>query len=440
MLLGKRLQRQRRRRRLRGVCASVCLLLTAACSVQASGAEQAPRSASPQAADNPKLSGDPVVIGSMFPVSAPLSTFPQLPYIAQVAVKAVNAAGGINGRPLKWVHCDDKGDPNVAAKCADELLNQTKVRALVESVGVQGNIAWPFIKKADVINWFNVPIWPDDTTSPLSYPAGLGIFAHQNIGLLVKQHEFKKVACLTAEGAVSTKLCNFAKESLAAKGITDFKKVSWPSDTTTFLPYAAKVLADDYDAVVMGVGDAITAPVLQALADMGVDVPVLAASTSIGSQSIKAARETGMTLRVATSWATDPTENAARAQMLEAIQKYGPSVGAPPHLDTVSDNAFNMYEGILSLADVMNGAKSLKTADLQTYIAEHPVLTGATPPLDWTKPGPVPGSPRVVQVYAESSRLSKDGVLTAPSDLWGSVFPGVDDIKCCAASTTAKGR
>src|SRR5262249_36380721 len=158
-----------------------------------------------------------------------------------------------------WVHCDDKGDPNVAAKCADQLVNQQKVTALVESVGLEGNIAWPVLKKADVINWFDVPIWPDDVTSPLSYPAGLGIHAHQNVGMLVKKGEFKKVACMTGQGAVAAQICGFAKESLAAQGITDFNTIAWPTDTTTFQPYAAKVKADNDDAVVMAVDDTLAA-------------------------------------------------------------------------------------------------------------------------------------------------------------------------------------
>lgn len=424
MVLGKGL------RRLSGLVCTA--LVAAACSVQDSGGDASSPLEPRHVADNPRLGGEPVVIGSMFPVSAPLSTFPQLPYMARIAVKAVNAAGGIKGRPLTWVHCDDKGDPNVAAKCAGRLVNEKKVTALVESVGLQGNIAWPVLKKADIINWFNVPIWPDDFTSPLSYPAGLGIHAHQNVGLLAKRGEFKKVACMTGQGVTASRICDFARDSLAAKGITDFKKISWPTDTTTFQPYAAKVMADGYDAVVIAVGDALTAPVLQALADMDAGVTVLAPSTSIGTQSLKAARENDIPLRVASSWATDPVQNAARKRMLDSVEKYGPSVGVPPDFDTLSDNAFNMYQGIESLAAVMNGAKSLRTADLQAYIAAHPTATGAAPPLNWTKPGPIPGSPRIVQVHAAPARLEEDGVLTSESDTWRSALPGVHDVKCCS--------
>jgi ABC-type branched-subunit amino acid transport system substrate-binding protein len=411
-------------------------LATAACSssgssTSASSATSAATSGSPSTAAN--LSGAPVVIGSMYPISAPIATFPQLQYMAQIAVDEVNAQGGIKGHPLKWVHCDDKGDPNVAATCANQLINQDKVRALVESVGLEGNVAWPLIKKADILNWFDVPIWPEDGTSSLSYPAGLGIYAHQNVGLLVKQGEFKKVDCLSAAGAFAGPICNFAKASLAAKGVTNFNMITWPATTTAFQPYAEKVAADGADAVVIVESDAITAPVLQALSDASAKVTVLEPSTSIGSQSLQVAKADGIPLRVAGSWAVDPAMFPARQQMLASVEKYASAAGAPPNLDTTSDNAVNMYEGVLSLAAVMNGAKSLSTADMQAYIAAHPIVTGVAPPLNWTKAGPVPGSPRIVQVFGTEETIGSSGDLVSASHAWYSGFAGSTAVTCCSS-------
>src|ERR1700704_75468 len=118
-------------KRLRWGVGVACLALaTAACSRGGSGKSNSSAAPSGPSADQtstgPTLTGDPVVIGSMYPVSASLATFPELEYLAKIAVKVVNASGGIKGRPLEWVHCDDKGDPNVAATCADRLINQDK--------------------------------------------------------------------------------------------------------------------------------------------------------------------------------------------------------------------------------------------------------------------------------------------------------------------------
>src|SRR6516164_883021 len=135
-----------------------CLALAAAASACSSSSSStsapsasATSAAASSAATASNLKGAPVVIGSMYPISANIASFPDLQYMAQIAVDVVNANGGIKGRPLQWVHCDDKGDPNVAAQCANQLTNTDKVRAMVESVGVEGNIAWPYIQKADIL-------------------------------------------------------------------------------------------------------------------------------------------------------------------------------------------------------------------------------------------------------------------------------------------------
>jgi len=406
-----------------------------ACSNSSSSthASSAASGASSSASAASNLSGAPVVIGSMYPVAAPEVAFPDLQYMAQIAVDVVNAQGGIKGHPLQWVHCDDKGDPNVAATCANQLTNQDKVRALVESVGLEGNVAWPDVKKANIINWFNVPIWPEDGTSTLSYPAGLGIYAQQNVGVLVKQGEFKKVDCLGAAGAFIGPICGFAKAGLAPKGVTSFNTVTYPATTTAFQPYAAKVVADGADAVVLVSADAQTAPVLQALSDAGAKVTVLEPSTSVGTRSLQVAKQDGIPLRVAAGWAVDPSMYPARQQMLANVEKYASAVGAPANFDTSSDNAYNMYFGILSLATVMNGAKSLSTPDLQAYIAAHPIATGVAPPLNWTKPGPLASNPRIVQVYGTAETPDQSGGLVSSSHTWSSGFAAASDMTCCSS-------
>jgi hypothetical protein len=119
--------------------------------------------------------------------------------------------------------------------------------------------------------------------------------------------------------------------------------------------------------------------------------------------------------------------------MLDNIEKYRSAVGAPADMDTLSDNAFNMYQGVLSLAAAMNGAKSLKTADLQAYIAAHPVDTGVAPPLEWSKAGPIPKNERIVQVYGTEETVNGDGGLSSDSNSWGSGFPNIAEVTCCSS-------
>lgn len=74
--------------------------------------------------------GEPYKIGGTFPLSGPLGAWGQLMVPAlEIAVQNANAAGGVNGRPLKLVLEDSKGNPEGAV---------TGMRKLVQVDGVAG--------------------------------------------------------------------------------------------------------------------------------------------------------------------------------------------------------------------------------------------------------------------------------------------------------------
>jgi branched-chain amino acid transport system substrate-binding protein len=72
--------------------------------------------------------GKPIRIGEINSYSgvATVFTFPYKEGLA-LAVKEINDAGGVLGRPLEFVHRDDKLKPDEAVKAARELVLQEKV-------------------------------------------------------------------------------------------------------------------------------------------------------------------------------------------------------------------------------------------------------------------------------------------------------------------------
>lgn len=76
--------------------------------------------------------GEPIRIGAIFSMTGPVG--PQgvaQRRGAELALKALNEAGGINGRPLEFVFEDDSFNPDVAVAKANQLIHTTKVSALI---------------------------------------------------------------------------------------------------------------------------------------------------------------------------------------------------------------------------------------------------------------------------------------------------------------------
>lgn len=77
----------------------------------------------------------PIVLGSVNTLSGP-ATFPEASAAAKAVFDDVNAAGGINGRQIRYETQDDKGDATAAAQAARALVDEKKTVALVGSASL----------------------------------------------------------------------------------------------------------------------------------------------------------------------------------------------------------------------------------------------------------------------------------------------------------------
>src|SRR5262245_31568488 len=78
---------------------------------------------------------DPIKVGVVTPLSgsyAPIGK--QVRWGAELAVKEINAAGGVNGRPFELLFEDEEANPPVAVRKSEKLLQQDKVDLLTGTV------------------------------------------------------------------------------------------------------------------------------------------------------------------------------------------------------------------------------------------------------------------------------------------------------------------
>ena len=120
--------------------------------------------ASAQPADD-----EPIEIVSMLELGSEVYSNPQTGVAARAAVKAINAAGGINGRHLKLTICDSKNDPNRAQKCARDAV-AGKAVAAVASANPWGDTFLPILEEADLPYLANLPVSAAEYSNPISFP------------------------------------------------------------------------------------------------------------------------------------------------------------------------------------------------------------------------------------------------------------------------------
>lgn len=128
--------------RILGLAACAVALTVAGCtSAPASGAPSAPTapaaaSASPSAARGAgPATGKPIVMGDLADVTGAFALNGAEMHIAtDLAVEQINAAGGINGRPLQVVYADPRSDPTQAVQLATQFVQQDNVDVLLGAV------------------------------------------------------------------------------------------------------------------------------------------------------------------------------------------------------------------------------------------------------------------------------------------------------------------
>ncbi len=160
------------------VCGLVVITMLAAmltgCGAPASSEtppSDAPATEAPASDAPAEASGDPIIIGTSFPLSGTVAADGK--YIVQaiqLAVDEVNAAGGINGRLVELDSQDDEADPTTAASIANKFAEDEKILALVSSYNSSCMLAQvPILKEAGLAAVSPVTTSPDLTGSSPYY-------------------------------------------------------------------------------------------------------------------------------------------------------------------------------------------------------------------------------------------------------------------------------
>jgi len=120
----------------------------------------------------PELTGEPIKVMTVTTLNAAGPTYQNIANTAKAYESYVNARGGIGGRPIEVIVCDEQFDPAVAATCARQAVEENVV-AVVGSFTFFAESIVPVIEKSS-ISWFGpcCPITPSELTSKYSFPIG----------------------------------------------------------------------------------------------------------------------------------------------------------------------------------------------------------------------------------------------------------------------------
>ena len=249
---------------------------------------------------------------------------------AEAAMKAhvaqINDAGGIKGRKIDLIVCNDKFDPNTAADCARQAVSK-RVAAVLSHYEPFSPQVLPVLEAAKIPYVYAGVVADVDGQSPISFPRDSGIMGvYGSLGI-----ELAKAGCKKA-GAVVNSIPNtilgaqWLEHGLESQG-AELVQVSVGQTQPDFVAPVAKLLSQGIDCLVP-----VTAPdqgpkIVGALSQSGQHVKLGAVSSEFGTSALTAmgAAAEGM-LIVGQEYRPTDTEVPAVKEVIDGTRKYQPDV------------------------------------------------------------------------------------------------------------------
>ena len=198
----------------------------------------------------PALAQDAYVIGLTGALTGPVASTQAPPIEAiRIYMERVNAAGGINGKPVRLILQDDAAEPSKAAANAKKLITQDNVVLLINS-SLSSTYA-PTVaeaKRAGVPLLFAAGVCPKDvypTADPLQFCTTAYASTYDSRAALAFVKETSKEPVKIGFAAMAIPLSrgemDFAESQAPALGMTAVDKEVIPPPTPDYTPFATKL-------------------------------------------------------------------------------------------------------------------------------------------------------------------------------------------------------
>lgn len=170
-----------------------------------------------------------------------------LPLIVRNGADALNKSGGLKGRRVEVIECNDKNDPNEAQKCARTAVSE-KVTAVVGGFSLFGDRIWPVLSAAKIPWIGQLAIAPQDSVNPLAYGLVGGPLLSFAPGHLAGKECDSTALLITQTG--NKLVGKFTSLGIKSNGHEFKTRVEVPATATDLASYVAQVKQSGADCLV----------------------------------------------------------------------------------------------------------------------------------------------------------------------------------------------
>lgn len=257
-----------------GTLAATVALLSSACSGGTPTSGPTSPGGSPAVGATP-ASGEPLVIGIITPLTGEVAIDGELTKKGiDLAVGEVNAAGGVNGRPIKVVIEDGACDPAATTSAAQKLLTRDKVIVLEGAFCSSATAAaMPLAARAQVPFVSSLSTAADLTEQGNAWFSRFAptesLMSAQAVPFLIQKLAIKKAAILTFNDDYGLSYAAAYENDLKAAGVDVVSIENFGANTQDYAPFITKIKSSGADTVFVAADTGPEAAVFKQMAQLG---------------------------------------------------------------------------------------------------------------------------------------------------------------------------
>lgn len=231
-------------------------------------------------------SADTITIMVEGAISGPVYALPEMVTGASAAVKRINDGGGINGKKITLITCDDQGNPNTAAECGRKAVSEGVV-TVVGGLSTYDNRFIPSLEAAKIPYLGSTDQLPIHHTSPVSFPIISGAVTYVSGPMLLSREGCKKASILIVDQPGVDDAVAQMKSGFNDSGVSDVSVFKFATSTTDFSAAVGAATAKGAQCLELGAGPQALAGILLAMKKAGITIPVNVSAAAVLDSLLK---------------------------------------------------------------------------------------------------------------------------------------------------------
>lgn len=332
----------------------------------------------------------PVVVMTWAPVGTRSTNMPGMIAMAQAYERYVNDNGGLGGRRLEVLTCNERNDSVAVAKCVQRAADAHAV-AVVGAYSQQGRSFTTALESNDIPYIGGYGITQDEFLSPLSYPVNGGMPALLAGSGAQLAEACKKVAFVRPDTITGDQFPDFLDEGLKSMGHPAARDLRAKDDATEYTGVAEQAVGDGKtgNCVSAVLGDH-TGTFFDSLRHLGDKAPKVRLSSVIGSVQQSLVNATGgagspLENAIVTDW-YPPASDPRWAEMKSVVEKYAFSDDRIDVADPGVQTTWIAYSVFAKVVRAMDEGTRVTSTSVEKAFDHTTALStgGLTPELGWT--------------------------------------------------------